>query len=224
MPDIKTIWFYNLKSKLDGDLVVVDAWAASLNINIILSKKPRHLIVVNEANLEMAVKVYPEAVLVGESRIWPASRFYTSNQPGDIDKVATSGKDILWMSANGSRVIEGGIKLAKGGVYTGSTGNIRALAKYFRKKNSRIYIVMAGNLEEELEEDKICAQLIRKCILGEKIRWSKEIENIIQAIKTRYPPPDWQMDIHLIDKYLNKLDNIPRGIVNNKGFIEMVVQ
>ena len=224
MPKIKTIWFHDLKSKLDGDAIAVDVWGATLNINILLSKKPRHLIVVNEINLKKARITYADAFLVGESRIWPASSFYTSNQPGDIDRVPTRGKDILWMSANGSRVIEKAMVLAKGGVFTGSTGNIKALANYFGKKKGNLNIILAGNLDEELEEDRICGELIRKSILGLSIDWDKEVKKIMHAIKTRYEPHNWKGDLHLIPLYLNKLNNIPKGIVNEKGFIEMVAQ
>lgn len=223
MVEIETIWFQNLAESLEGEAIVVDAWAASLNINILLSKKPRRLIVVNEDNLKRATEVYPEAILVGESDRLPPSRFQTSNQPGEIDKVDAFGRDILWMSVGGSRVIEKAMRIAKGGVFVGSTGNVRALAEYFSNKKGVVTVIYAGARGQKMTEDKICGDLIKKAILGIPIDWQVEVNKISQAIKSFYPSSNWEKDLYLIEEYLNRFDAVPSGIVNSQGFIQMVL-
>lgn len=222
MVEIRTFWFHQLKSIVADYIVSVDAWAASLNIDILLFKKPRHLIVVNENNLKKAIKTYPKALLVGESDQLSPKHFFASNQPGEIDKVPATGKNILWMSVNGSKVIEKAVQMTKGKVVIGSTGNVNTLARYFSLKKGTVVVIYAGNRGQKVAEDKLCGDLIVKAILKQKINWQEEVKKIAQVIKSSYPPPDWQNDLYLIESYLNKFGVVPQAVVNKQRFIECI--
>jgi len=220
---LKTFWFHELPEQIIGDVIVVDAWAASLNICILLAKKPTHLIVVNEQDLLKVKSFYSGAILVGESDILVPRRFQASNLPGDIDQVPAQDKTILWMSVNGSKVIEKAMKIIQNGqVFIGSTGNVKALSRRFSKKLNSLNIIISGSRGKEVKEDKLCGKLIEKAILNLPINWKSEVEQIMEAVKKTYPPFNWEKDINLIPDYLNRFLIVPKIIHNRNGFLEAI--
>lgn len=222
MVEVKKFWFHKLPGKLKGDVVIVDACAASANMCILLSKRPQCLIVVNERNLEKAENIYKSAILVGESERLPSHRFVASNNLDDMRKVKVRDKKVLWMSINGSRVVEKVMEMKnkKGEeAVAGSFSNMQAISSYFSRKRGRVNIVMAGNRGVEVEEDKICGEIIERMILGLSFDWEQAREKIKKFVKRYYGV--WRRNLKFLVDYPNEFDVVPKFFINKSGFIEV---
>lgn len=217
---VKKFWFHKLPEKLEDDIVVVDAYAATANLCVLLSKKPQYLIVVNERNLEKAESLYQNSILVGESEQLPPSRFAASNQLKDIRRVRVDGRKVLWMSINGSRLVEKVMKArSKGEVVAGSFSNMKAIASYFLRKREVVNIVMAGDRGVRVEEDRICGEIIEKTILGLPVDWKREKKKVVKFVKDYYD--DWKGNLEFLVDCPNEFDIVPKFFVNSRGFIEV---
>lgn len=221
---IKKVWFHNLKKsprEFSGTVIVVDAQAATANMAILLSKKPNRIIVVNEQNLDRARQAYPGAILIGESNSLPQSTFVWDNHQQSMYEGDAAGRDILWMSVNGSRLMEFAIAYTKDGeVLSGSFMNTQAIAKHCKSKQSPITIIMAGDQGEEVVEDRICADVIKHYIDDAPFDWKPLKREIITAFKTHYEP-EVLVDIPYLVDHLNEFSVIPRCFINGEGFIEV---
>ncbi len=221
--NIERFWFHHLavNQKLDGNVVMVDANAASSNMSVLLSKQPNHLVVVNEQSLSQARDAYPNSVLVGESRSLPENEFSASNHISDIAQVDGKGRNILWMSNNGSRVFERAIKISRGKILAGAFNNCSALVNFLRSDLSTVYIIMAGNQGDEVLEDRICGELIEKRLKGESFDWLTQKEQVAQFL-LKYCVGQKQIYDDLSYLFnLDQFDIIPGCSINDSGFLEV---
>jgi len=172
---VKIQWFYELKGKPTGTIVVIDVYGATTNIPMILSKGPKSLVVVNERNLRKAQQTYEESILVGESDNLPRKVFKASNHPANINSAKLSGKNVLWMSDNGSRVFEAVAVRKKRRVFSCSFNNITALSRWLKKDKGerKITIVISGSKGIPADEDRLCGELLKKLLLGKEYNWGK---------------------------------------------------
>lgn len=107
--DIK--WSWQLKRQISGVCVVLDINAATTNLALILSKGVNKLIIANEKNVFSLKKKYKDAFVIGESNTLPEELFNCSNLPSDIVKQKLAQRGVLYMSNNGSKVIEKNFRL-----------------------------------------------------------------------------------------------------------------
>lgn len=219
---IKRIWFHQLPigEKLEGNVVMVDANAASSNMSVLLSKKPVHLIVVNEDNLSRARDTYLNSVLVGESLLLDENEFSASNHITDMLQVEEV-KNILWMSINGSRVFERAVRSSQGKILAGAFNNCLALVNFLVSDIKPVYIIMAGNQGDEVLEDRICGEIIEKRLKGESFDWDTQKEQVAQFL-LEYCAGQRQIKNDL--PYLLNLDQfdiIPNCYINDSGFLEI---
>lgn len=68
-------------------VVVVDLWAATTNLVLMVAKKPARVIVVNDQRYPQAARTYTGAILIGESRKTLQEKFVSSNDPMEIERV-----------------------------------------------------------------------------------------------------------------------------------------
>src|SRR5260221_7441966 len=101
----KIIWPWEV-SDLNGIAVIADVWAATTNITSFFRKGVNRLLIVNKNNVERAKKEYKDALVIGENFELPKNFFDTSNLPSDIENIDVKNKIVLFMSDNGSRIIE----------------------------------------------------------------------------------------------------------------------
>ena len=220
--EIRRIWFHNLPEKLPGNVVVVDAYAASANMSTLLSKKPNKLIIVNEESLERASGIYEDAILVGESDSLPSSEFLFNNQPVNMYQGDVTGKNVLWMSVNGSRVFEETMKHAEiGEVLAGAFNNSRAVTEYLNHRNGLVYIVMAGNRGIEVTEDRICGEILERRLKGEKVDWEEVKKDVSAFLVENYDLKEARRDLPYIVDRIDEFNIVPRCFKNKEGFLEI---
>ncbi|MBI2029235.1 2-phosphosulfolactate phosphatase [Candidatus Gottesmanbacteria bacterium] len=218
---INKYWMWELPEKIDGTAIIVDAFAATTNIPIILSKKPKKLIIINGEILDKAKKIYPDGLVIGESTTLPKKTFICSNFPSDIIKCKFKNKIVLYMSSNGTKAIESVWRLTNHTVSC-SFNNMLAVKKYIHnKKENNITVVMAGEFYKKVLEDQLCAEAIIKEIKEEKYSWSDVSDKLIEYIKFHYKAV--RKDFQSLDLTLNKNSyNIVPGLFkNNNSFLEV---
>lgn len=214
-------WFWETPEKVNQPIVVIDAFAATTNLVIMLSKKPKRIILTNEDNYQQALKIYPKSVLIGESRILPASVFETGNPPSDIYKLDLKGKSIIYMSENGTRVLE---KFKKHkNIIAAAFVNIKKVVDYL-KRFPKATIIMAGDqaFNKKVLEDSVCADLIIKGVNGRGYDWQSLKKRLVSFIRNYYQwvPEKEKASLTLVLAESN-YEIIPAGIINKEGFMEI---
>ncbi len=217
--EVKKIWFDELPDSLDGDSVVIDAYAGSTNIPLILARNPKRLIAVNEENLTQASQTYPSSILIGESDR-PNLAFVAANHPDSISGLSLKDRDVLWMSINGSRVLERVQGITSNGlVLTGAFNNSRALLDYLQRKNKDFNIVMAGSRGIRVEEDRLCGDYLESRLYGKPLEWADVVLGVADAI-LRSDPENARINIAYVLN-LDRYHIVPRCFKNPDGFLEI---
>ena len=220
---IEKVWFYELPSdfEFNGTTVMVDANAASSNMPLFLSKNPARLLVVNEQNLSRALMQYPDALLAGESLSMDPERFSASNHISSINKIEAGGKDILWMSINGSRVFEKMCGHTDRLVLAGAFNNFGALVNFLAQSQKDVLIVMAGDRGQEGLEDKICGEMIEKKLSGLPVDWEDSRQALTKELmKYASDQSEIKDDLPLLLD-LNRYNIVPKCFKNKDGFLEV---
>jgi len=184
---IDILWPWELKDLTGRTAIIIDLWAATSNIALLLGKGVKNLIVVNKENAIRGKEIYKNAIVVGEHYQLPANFFDYSNYPSDVNKIMTT-ESILYMTTNGSYVIEQALSKKAKCVLTGSLLNFSAIGQYIgNSKQEQVVIIPAGNRVRKngkAEEDILCAKLFSKILNNQAINWDKQI-NILKEIILR---------------------------------------
>jgi phosphosulfolactate phosphohydrolase-like enzyme len=204
---------------------VCDVWAATTNINILLSKGARHLLLVNADNVERAKKKYTNAVVIGQSLSLPITFFNSSNYPYDVARVKVRDKIILYMTNNGTKIIELAFVKRASKVFSVSFSNLNSLAKHLKGLREEIYLIPAGEMEfsdPKVLEDLICIQTLEALLKGKRVdikRSEKSAKNFIQKAYG-YQEFDQQKNFELVFK-TNNLSVIPLYKKTKDGLIRV---
>jgi len=222
----KIIWSWELPEYLDGIAVVCDVWAATTNINTLLAKEIGKLLIVNANNVIDAKERYKDALIIGESLKLPKTFFNTSNYPWDVAKTEAKNKTILYMSNNGSRIIEMVLKKgAKKAITVGFT-NIAAINGYLKGSKENIYLIPSGNIEnadKRAREDLICVEALDKLLRGENVDLKRVQEESKTCIEVDYANETFDRDLNFkIVFNLNGSESIPLCNQDKRGFIKVV--
>jgi len=221
---IDIMWPWELKDLTGRAAIIIDLWAATSNIALLLGKGVKNLIVVNKENAIRAKEIFKNAIVVGEHYQLPANFFDYSNYPSDVDKIKTA-ESILYMTTNGSYVIEQAISKNAKCVLTGSLLNFSAIGQYVsNSRQEQVVIIPAGNRVRkngEAEEDILCAELFSKALNNKKIDWNEQINLLKDIILRDYgseekfkPKEDFTVTFQL-----NKYNVVP--ICHKKKWIEI---
>ena len=234
---IQKRWFADFKPQEIEEIrlkqetvVVVDLWAATTNIVLMLRKKPERLIVVNDEKYLRAKEVYQDAVLVGQSTEIPQDAFASStNQSFDVDQVDVAGKIVFYLSFNGTRVLEAFSTNQKGLLFVGALSNYESLVHHLRRSDvENVHIVASGNLTGEMGgvvfiEDLMGGEVIEKKLKGGVFDFEVFSGQIKRAMLS-YHPEDLQEAEEKIWPYIfgPQVKILPTAFVNEEGFVEVV--
>lgn len=222
---INKIWLDELPQQLTGVAIVVDAYCASANMPILLAKSPERLVVVNEDGLERARRLYPNPILIGESFVLPESEFACNNHFKNTYAVDVSGRSVLYMSLNGSRLAEEVIKRMKDGeVVAGSFQNAEAVARFAKDRKVPIHIIMAGNGGFRVEEDRICAEVIEKKIMKTPFDWEdakEKISSFAIGYYGQFSTSEIEENLEYLVGRLDEFNIVPTFFLNQDGFVEV---
>ena len=196
-------WVWELDTSVEPAIyVIADVYAATTNLVTLLSKEVAKIVIVNERNVQEAKKIYPDSLAIGESTILPDTFFVSSNYPYALDKVDVKGKTVLYMSANGSRVIEQIFNRTPLEVLTVSFCNVSAVARYLQTTNQQnVVLVASGNrdfADQVAEEDILCLYALKKRLQENSAEITQELQTAETAVRTHYASHDMNKDIAIV--------------------------
>lgn len=210
---IDILWPWELENLAGKTAIVIDLMAATSNIALLLGKGVKKLIVVNKENVLKAKEVYKNAIVVGEHYQLPAGFFDYSNFPSDVNKIPTT-EAILYMTTNGSYVIEKALSKKAKYVLTGSILNLNAINQYLhRSRTKEVILIPAGRRVSngKANEDFLCAEMFSKVLNNGKLNYDEYIVEIKKAILRDYGPDDFldqKRDLDIVFN-LNKYNVVP---------------
>ena len=198
--DVVIAWSDELPRSLSGDtVVVVDTLAATTNIVDFLAAGAS-LALTNQNSIVALSQRMPDALVVGETRdpaLAARRLFQCSNSPREISESGLlgrlKGRDLLYMSNNGTRVIEECFSRGPGQILCGSFANRAALADALRSRalHGRIWIVPAGESGlgcPKEGEDLFAAESIRAKVLDPESSVSDALKRSFAYARSAYQP------------------------------------
>lgn len=219
--DIQHYWFWQLPSKLPtATYVVIDTWAATHNLSLILSKNPQKLFITNEHQYSKLQQHYPRAVLVGESQTHDLD-FYSSNHPPDIKKADLKNKVVLFMSYNGTRVFEK-LMQSQAKAYALSFSNLAAVAKLLQHQPPPLTIIKSGTQGKPAPEDEACANVFTKQLNNHSYDWFSHKTNVFQAMQQTYDLYDnFRLDSARAVLHKDIFETVPVCHKTPKGYLHI---
>ena len=222
-PNIEIRLFRRDQVPGQGIAVVIDVYLATSNLILLTQKGASSLLVVNEESLDLAKARYPKSLIVGESLL--PIKFDISNSSSEIEGAQIEGKDVLYMTINGTKALESVDYQGCEKVLVASFLNLSATAEYLRKyfPEKEISLFAAGDQGKYVLEDKLCAQILADRFLKRPFVWSKLRVKAKRFIEKWYG--GWEKDIEfalaldsspmvlqsLVFDNLLKVVKIPRG-------------
>lgn len=217
---VEICWPKELPENINGVAVVCDVWAATSNINSFLSRKVKKLLVVDDNNVQDVKEKYKNSLVIGESVEFPKTFFDASNYPLDIERTNIEDEVILYMSNNGTKVIELAFEKNAKQVLTVSFSNLKTMGEYLRSSEEEIYLLPSRDLHNEVVEDLVCVQSLKKFIRGNDVNLDKIKEEAKSAITIRYGAEGFDQAANFKILFQNNLDIIPICEKTN-GFINV---
>lgn len=223
MNKLRINWPWELPRNISSSLcVVIDVNAAATNLAIILAKKVKKLVIVNESNLLTFKEKDKGVFVIGESKTLPRELFDASNLPPDYIKLNLHSKVVLYMSNNGSRLIEDLFQRNAKKIITASFVNIGKVVNYLKKINDSILLIPAGEAyfpDKIAKEDWYCAYVIKKLVNGEKIVLDDYLKKSENFVLSSYP---WEskklaLEVLRIELLPNSFPLIPSCLLENNG-------
>lgn len=204
---IDIYWPWEMPNSLDGIVVVADICAATTNIVSFLERGVERLFLVNEQSVACLKNDYPEALIIGESQALPEGFFDTSNMPYKSAATDVSGKVVLYMTDNGTRIIEEAFRRGAEQVITVSFTNITKIKGWLQEQVDKpIHLIPAGHIatSEPRHEDRICLEALQQSLAGDKVDWEQMMQKAEKAIGLTYESAEYARDLGLMlekDKY-----------------------
>lgn len=168
----KIVWSWELPEKIEGIAIVCDTWGATTNIATILANGVDKLFIANADNVKKAKETYTDALVIGESKILPKEFFHSSNYTYHVAATDVTGRVVLFMSNNGSRVVEEVMQRQPKEILTVSFSNLEAVANYVKSLKQDIFLIPSGDNNKpdpKVLEDLLCIESLDKIIHGEDI-------------------------------------------------------
>lgn len=222
---INYFWSWEVPDEPVDVYVIIDVYAATSNIPVMLFMKPKNLFVINEDSLINIKNKYPNSLLVGESDELPKEMFAAKNLPYNIGKLKLKNKTILYMSNNGSRVIEKVIRVHPQFVVTASFNNLFAVSTWITNHNfSLINIISSGEKsfpDYEANEDFYCAQALGRLLKKDKSKISYYLKKAKDFVKSAYSPPVPLKENYSLIFTLNRFSLVPICYFEKEGYISI---
>jgi len=187
---IHIFWPWELTEKITGTVVVCDVFAATTNIASFLARGAKELLLVNAQTLRLVKNHHPDAWVIGDRGTLPKKIFHASNHPSEVVRLNVLHKTVIYMSANGTRMIEEAFRKGAKRIVTASFTNIDAVASWLReKKTSEIILLPAGEInlpDQRSREDKICAEVLRDILEERDADWESRLKEAERFICANY--------------------------------------
>jgi phosphosulfolactate phosphohydrolase-like enzyme len=199
---VKWVWELEDGVPEGAVFVIADVYAATTNIVTLLGRNIEKLLIVNDQNVKQAKAEMPEALVIGESMSLPPNFFNSSNYPFALEDLDVRQKTILYMSVNGSGVVETAFEHHPAQVLTVSFINLLSVATYLTGVQDKpMVFVASGNkdfADKAAEEDMLCLLALKKKIENipfddEEYLWKAE-----GAVRLHYSSRRMSKDMEIV--------------------------
>jgi phosphosulfolactate phosphohydrolase-like enzyme len=212
-PDvIKIVWSWELPEKVTAPTLVIDADAATTNIAHMIDAGAGRLLLVDENTIDDARKDFPDALTIGEGHGYPREFFDSSNEAAAVEHMDIEGKTVLFMSDNGTHVIEAVLARGAKEVIAASFANMHAIVRYIQRKEYQDLLIVASGEKNfdnpKATEDILCAELIGKLLTGQCGIPPEEVARAKDFIRRHYRHDNMEKDIELVFQF-NRYDVVP---------------
>jgi phosphosulfolactate phosphohydrolase-like enzyme len=189
---IDICWPWELDRDIPHTVVVCDVFAATTNITSFLSRGVNRLYITNMENINDVRQHNPKALLIGESNDLPKNYFDVSNEPADACRADVYGRDVIYMSNNGTKVMETAFQKKATSVIAAAFTNIETVGTWIRERNvSDITLIPAGECvfsDPHTIEDLVCCITLRDIVKGKTLQWEPIVRRVRRYILTHYNP------------------------------------
>lgn len=221
---IEIRWPWEVTSLINQVVVVVDLYAATTNISSLIGRGVKQLLVVNKDSVQKVKLDHSDALIIGESLDLPKDFFDVSNFPHKVEQTKVTGRRVIFMSTNGTRIIELAFQKKAKKVITCAFNNIESVVDWLKEnKTETITIIPAGDttlIDLKSEEDYFCSKALRDQLIGKQVVWGKILNQIRSYIPAHYHPQDFAEEIKVL-LALNKYQVVPRCEKISDGLIKV---
>jgi 2-phosphosulfolactate phosphatase len=155
--------------------VVIDVLRASTTILCLMEGGLECVQIVSTVEEALALKK-PDTMLIGERGEEPLQNFEFDNSPYQVSKQNWLNKRAILTTTNGTRAIAA-VQTCKQVVIAGFR-NIDAVARSIQKNEHFVAITPIGNKGDPRLEDELCADALKKRILGLPVNWEEIVKPI----------------------------------------------
>ena len=188
--NVYTYWPWELPPKLAGTAVVADVWAATTNIAHFISRGTARLLVVNSTSVREVKKRFPGALTIGESLDLPKDFFDVSHIPPASINADVAGRIVIYMSNNGTRVIEDVFAKGANVVAAITFSNLPSVVSWLNNRGDKaITVALSGEIifdDRRSMEDYYCAKALSDLLADQKADISKYINDARTFMKEHY--------------------------------------
>jgi phosphosulfolactate phosphohydrolase-like enzyme len=188
--EFQSYWPWEMPSKVGGTVFVADVWAATTNIAHFLTHKAARLLIVNSASIRRVKKQFPEALTIGESLDLPKNFFDVSHIPPASTNADVTGRTVIYMSNNGTRIMEDVFAKGAQDVITITFSNLPSVVSWLKNRTEKaITVVLSGEItftDRKSMEDLYCAQALRDMLSDGKADISYYVEKSREFMISMY--------------------------------------
>lgn len=222
--DLPILWPWELPERLSGVVVVIDVYAATSNIAFFLARQVAQLLLVNNESVHRVKHQHKGALVIGEDFSLPDDFFDTGNQPHKTEGIDISGKEIIYMSNNGTRIIDLAFRKGARNVIATSFLNMGASVSWLREISEHdVLLLPAGDVrikENPVTEDMACAETLRDILMGKPVDWKERFREVEEFMLSYYDPEHCKLDIPIITD-LNRYPVVPLCHWKRDGLISV---
>jgi phosphosulfolactate phosphohydrolase-like enzyme len=222
--EVNVYWSWKLPKKVAGLVVVADVYAATTNIARFLGEGVKELWIVNSQTAAKTKESLGKALVIGESKELAADFFDATNFPWNNRKLEVSGEKVVFLSGNGTKVVEAAFNRGADEVVTVGFNNISAVERWLSgRKLNQVSLVASGERsfkDRKALEDMSCVQCLEGMIKGRKVDWKVRLEEAKEFIRSNYRSEEMGIDLEIIlakDRY----KVVPGCFLKQEGLIRV---
>lgn len=212
----------------EGVTVIIDVFRAFSTACYAFDRGIRRLLDVASPGDAMKLRgsLPSPVVLAGETEEKKPTGFDFGNSPTEILTADLSGKTMIHSTTAGTNGILNAVRATE--VLGAGLVNAKAVADYILRTSPPVVslVAMGYRAAETADEDVLCAEYIKRCLLGEDPDIGNELTKLMEGSGKRFflpenlefsPPSDF-----FLCTDLNRFNFVLKAIVNSREYAEIV--
>ena len=170
-----------------GLTIVIDVFRAFSAACYVMGNGAQKIISVGEVETAFRLQAeHPDYLLMGERKERKVNGFHYGNSPSEVESVDFSGKTVVQTTSAGTQGLVNTVQAEE--ILTGSFVNAEAIVNHVRKQAPELVslVCMGYAARHPIEEDTLCAEYLRRRILGETTDFDEVTETIRKSSGKRF--------------------------------------